>query len=72
MPRALEEQLKRQALKRIKQKGKAGRERREAYVWGTMQKLEAQHRAKGGKAGKYYSRSVGRYGKLANRLKGQK
>jgi len=55
MPKALENSLMRQARRlaksgKLRQAGKAGKN---AYVWGTMRKIEKQHQAKGGSPGKY-------------------
>jgi hypothetical protein len=59
MPIALEHDLERQASRlassgKLKKKKKMGlKDAEQAYVWGTMRKIELQHRAKGGAPGKY-------------------
>lgn len=40
MPKVIEDKLKKQARKAIKGKGKAAKRRRDAYVYGTMNKIE--------------------------------
>jgi hypothetical protein len=59
MPVAKENELKRVAAKYAKsgrlkkKKGESTKEAKNAYVYGTLRKIEKRHRAKGGKPGKY-------------------
>lgn len=59
MPTNLEADLKAQAAKlarsgKLKKKGQMSlQEAEDSYTYGTMRKLEKQHRAKGGAPGKY-------------------
>lgn len=65
MPVAMERELERQANKlaksgklKGKKKGMTLKEAENAYKYGTMQKVEKKHRAKGGAPGKYYKGKV--------------
>jgi hypothetical protein len=60
MPIALERELRAEADKvassgrmRKRKRGQSLKDAENAYVWGTMRKIERYHRAKGGAPGKY-------------------